>query len=185
MQEWISAATTQEDREQMIVLSLNVVHPAVYRLFPCRGMAMKPNDVGTAYVRGRMSFAGDVVQLQECNPTAANCATALAAQLGFEEVYLFGLDFGFPDGEKRHSELNIHYDVKAEKRGELELYLADDSENVTEQGNFGGTVTTTTFFVEAAKSVARLVAAHPRNDLCEHGCGIEDQGERIRSARTL
>ena len=176
VQEWIRLATSQEDRDEMIILGLNTVHPAVYRLFPWAGMTMKPNDVGTAYVEGRVSFTGEVVQLPECNPTVANCATSLAAELGFEEVYLFGFDFGFPDGEKHHSELSIHYDVKVEQRGELGLYLADDSKNITGQGNFGGTVATTTLFVKDAQSVARVVAAHPGMTCVHTGAGLKIEG---------
>lgn len=176
MQEWISAATTEEDRGQMIVLGLNVVHPAVYKLFSRRGMAMKLNDVGTDYVVGRMNLNGGVVQLQDCNPTVANTAIALAAKLGFEEVYLFGVDFGFPDGEKHHSQLSIHYDVKSEKQGELGLYLPDDAHNITGQGNFGGRVTTTSFWVKAAGSVAQVVAAHPEMTCVNTGAGLKIEG---------
>ena len=176
MEEWIAAATSQDDREQMIVLGLNVVHPATYALFPRSGMAMKPNDVGTAYVEGRMSLTEKLVHLHECNPTVANTATALAAQLGFEEVYLFGLDFGFSDGEKHHSELSIHYDVRAEKQGELGLYLADAAHNVTGPGNFGGTVGTTTLWVKSAKSVAKVVAAHPAMNCVNTAAGLKIEG---------
>ena len=177
-QDWITAATTQEDRDAMILLGLNTVHPDVYGLFPNRGMAMKPSDLGTAYVEGRVSRTGKVMQLDNCNPTVGNCATALAAQMGFEEVYLVGMDFGFPDGDKHRSKLSIHYKMKEEDQEELGFSVDSEREIKTAPGNFGTTVCTNALYIAAGKAEEHVVADHPRMTCAHVSAGLKIEGTR-------
>lgn len=180
MREWIAAATTPEDRAAMIGLGLNTVHPDVFGLFPTHGAAMKANDVGTAYVSGRVSRSGTVLELNNCNPTVANCATAMAAEMGFEDIYLVGVDFGFPDGDKHHSELSIHYDVRDDDQAALGMSSADHEQNIKLPGNLGGTVTTTELYKRSGAVLERSLMRHPGIK-----CFNVGEGLRIRDARPV
>jgi hypothetical protein len=178
MGEWIEAAATPADRAEMIVLGLNTVHPDTFALFPAQGMALKSNDLGTAWVADRVSRDGRVLALANCNPTVANTATSMAAEMGFEEIYLVGADFGFPAGEKHHSALSIHYDVRDEHQAALGISQADDARNVFAEGNHGGLVKTTATYQRAAGYVAGVVASHPSLTLFNLGAGLKIDGAR-------
>lgn len=68
-------------------------------------------------------------------PSVSNTAVVMAAVLGFKEMYLFGLDCGFKDPERHHTEDTIYYTTEKYKRGAVESYL-------TCVGNLGGVVHT-------------------------------------------
>ena len=48
--EWLTGSTEPNFRDGISLLALNTVHPEVFRLFGRAGMALKPNDLGTAWL---------------------------------------------------------------------------------------------------------------------------------------
>ena len=47
-------------------------------------------------------------------PLVANTAIAFAAMMGFEEIYMIGVDNGYPTGGNSHSSYSIYNDKKFE-----------------------------------------------------------------------
>ena len=82
-------------------------------------------------------FSGDVHNcLRFPSPTVGNAGTSFAQDVGFQEIYFFGMDLGFNDPYSHHSE-NTFYQ---QKDG---LYKVDyQSTQGVLPGNFGGTVMT-------------------------------------------
>jgi len=178
--EWIESSTTAADREGVVLLTLNTVHPDVLELFERRGMAMKANDVGTQYLSRYFAPASRVIDFGDCNPTVANAALAYASAFGFSEVYLFGLDLGFSAGDQHHSVLSKHYDVKRSEEHTLGLYSHDGEHNSTAPGNFGGEIVTTPVYLAARATMERVVSANPRMR-----CFNTSEGLRIDGAEPI
>lgn len=159
--EWIENATTAEERAETILLALNTVHPEVFDLFPRAGMALKARDVGTRHLRRYIPAEVAAMTLEDCNPTVANAALAHVVALGFRDVYLFGLDLGFPADGRHHSTLSKHYDVKASEQDTLGVYRPESAQNSTAPGNFGGEVLTTPVYLAARAALERVVSSRP------------------------
>lgn len=174
--EWIEGATGPADRADVTLLALNTVHPEVVGLFPRAGMAMKANDVGTRFLTGSFEHGSSVVNFGNCNPTVGNCALAFAAAFGFRDVYLFGLDLGFPAERRHHSSLSLHYDVADEEHADLGVYLHDDERNLVGPGNLGGEVVTTRIYKSAAQAAHRVIASIPGMRCHNVGPGLRIEG---------
>jgi hypothetical protein len=159
--EWIENSTTAEEREGVTLLALNTVHPEVFDLFGRRGMAMKAADVGARYLAGCFAPDARVADFGDCNPTVANAALAHVAALGFHEVYLFGLDLGFPAGDRHHSALSTHYDVLESDAHALGVYRRDGGHNRPAPGNFGDEIVTTPVYLAARAALERVLGTHP------------------------
>lgn len=157
--EWIDTSTDEEYRKDIVLLALNTVHPDAIALFDHNGIGMKSNDLGTHFLCQFIGKEEFIVNLQLANPTVTNTGLAFATALGFKEIYLVGTDLGFPAGDKHHSTLSSHYDVKDEHVEDLDLYKHDAAGNTRVEGNFGGEVITTPVYNHsrfAMESLLRL-----------------------------
>lgn len=159
--EWIETSTTPEFRKDIICLGLNTVHPDTYALFETTGMGMKSNDLGTHFLCQYIGENEFVVNFSLCNPTVGNTGMAYATALGFDEIYIVGLDLGFANDGSHHSSLSKHYDVKDEHQDSLDLYKIENEGNKKLPGNFGGEITSTAVYSHARISVETLLRQVP------------------------
>jgi len=116
---WLESGTTEEFRNNASLLALNTVHPDTFSLFPKGYMAIKANDMGEILVVNEFTNM-TLPPLKHCNPTVTNCAAAYAIELGFTEIYLFGVDLGMADPEKHHSDNSIHHDIQYDENASEE-----------------------------------------------------------------
>ncbi|OMH30020.1 6-hydroxymethylpterin diphosphokinase MptE-like protein [Motiliproteus sp. MSK22-1] len=159
--EWIETSTDEADRKDIFLLGLNTVHPEVFELFEHKGMGMKTNDLGTHYLSQFIGKDEYATNLPFSNPTVGNSGMAFASSLGFKDIYLFGMDFGFSEGGKHHSSFSKHYDVQDEHVEGLNLYKHDAEGNIQLEGNFGGQITTTAVYSNARLAVESLLSLNP------------------------
>lgn len=104
------------------------------------GIAPHFGDVAY-FFRNRLSstllFADGAEATLVAEPTSGNTAIHCALSLGFQEIYLFGLDFGARDPEAHHSSHSVYFN--AETEAELATYTPYEFDQ-TVPGNFGGQV---------------------------------------------
>jgi len=81
------------------------ISPLIFKLFGDGRMYFKAESA-TAELFGKEG--GHVIS--NATPTCTNLGVALAVALGFENVFLFGLDFGFRDIKRHHSKNSIYYE---------------------------------------------------------------------------
>lgn len=79
------------------------------------------------------SFGEGVKLVDGVGPSISNTCVSLAARLGFETMYLFGVDCGWRDGRTHHSKDTIYYTLDGHKRERFEGAYSSP-------GNFGGTI---------------------------------------------
>lgn len=176
--EWIETSTTAEFRKNIIFLGLNTLHPDTFSLFSTCGMALKTNDLGAHFISQHSQKSQELVDLSLSNPTVGNTGMALAIKLGFSEIYLAGLDFGFASDGQHHSSLSKHYDIKDEHQEGLNLYKATASNNILLPGNFGNQITTTTLYSFARTCIEALLSRNPHVN-----CYNTSQGVLINGAQ--
>ncbi|PMP92443.1 MAG: hypothetical protein C0170_02885 [Hydrogenobaculum sp.] len=114
-----------------LAMSSNV-YPDTMSLFPEGGIFVKGFDSGTIFFKD----LPEIPRLEPVNPTVANGSAALAFEMGFTNVYLFGLDLGFIDPKKHHSS-KTPYDDK-----NFFAYIEEFKNVIPVKGNFRDTVYT-------------------------------------------
>ncbi|WP_415897484.1 6-hydroxymethylpterin diphosphokinase MptE-like protein [Neptuniibacter sp. QD72_48] len=163
--EWLETSTDSQYRDNILLLTLNTVHPDVFKLFDKKGMALKANDLGTYFISKYIKTGNYCVNLGNCNPTVGNTGLALAIALGFREVYLFGMDFGFSSGTQHHSKHSTHYSIDKQHTASLNLYKTDDNKNFYLKGNFQEQILTNATF-KFAKISMEMCLSQPKSINC-------------------
>ena len=144
-------------------LGNNTVHPDVYSLFKNKLMFLKYND------SGRDTLPGDVPALDYTTPTVVNSATAIALDIGFENIYLFGVDMGFKNPQYHHSKYNISMDK------DTSFYQDEKTDLKKIKGNMQDTIYTTSELEWARITLEMLLRNKNVNVYnCSQGAGIDN-----------
>lgn len=178
--EWIETSTTEEFRKDIILLGLNTIHPDTFGLFNTVGMGMKSNDLGTHFICQYIGEDQFVINMALSNPTVGNTGMAFAAALGFSNIYIFGMDFGFPAEGKHHSELSKHYDIDDKHQEDLHLYKHDAEGNILLDGNFGNKIVSTAVYSHARLAVETLLIQNKKIN-----CYNTSEGVLIRGSKPI
>jgi hypothetical protein len=175
-QDWIENAGTDEQRKKVNLVCLNTVWDGLARFFKDTWMIFKVNDAGTDFAAEYIDFS-EFEQLHYCNPSVANGALAVATHLGFEEVYLFGTDFGFKDKTKHHSKDSFYYEGEEnqEKFKEFHYDLVADPNFESEDTVY------TDYFLDGAKGVMEICLENNKGVKCFN----TSDGARIMGTHSL
>lgn len=159
--EWIDSSTQQKDRDSITLLALNTVHPEVFSLFKSAAIGFKNSDVGVFYLDQFLTDAPPKKTLTLCNPTVANTGLAFSIALGFTQIYLIGVDLGFPNNKQHHSSHSKHYQLSKKQQENLGLAQFNDPNNISLPGNRGGIVKSTAMYKAAGYSIETLLVENP------------------------
>lgn len=96
-------------------------------------------------------------QLQGMTPTCTNAATGLATQLGFRNVFLFGMDFGYRSKEETHATGSVYFDKKAPKF--LQDSIAQRSSHLKVPSIDGDDLITEPIYNSARDRVEKLISS--------------------------
>lgn len=149
---WIDKIGHKEKLKEIDIICLNTVYPKVLKLFKQAHLLLKPNDAGTTFIQNYISEKYS--EVYNCNPTVTNAASSAAVAMGFKNLYLFGVDYGFKSEEHHHSKDSLYYsDNKALDFSKITGTLEVDA-------NFGGTVLTNNAFDNSRAALERLLVAN-------------------------
>jgi len=132
--QWVKRIGHEATLKTIPLICLNTVYPGILSLFKQPYIAMKSGDAGAGFIHDYIS--DKYTNLLFCNPTVTNASTAIAVNMGFTELYLFGLDYGFKSKESHHAKGSAYDEVKSFTL-ENELSVPD---------NEGGQINTTRIF---------------------------------------
>ncbi|MEA3352649.1 MAG: 6-hydroxymethylpterin diphosphokinase MptE-like protein [Campylobacterota bacterium] len=86
------------------LISINAMYPKVFELFDEHLICFRANDAGAAIL------TDDIPTIEHPNPTVANGALSIASDLGFDNIYMFGVDLGYKDKESHHSKSSVYFE---------------------------------------------------------------------------
>lgn len=152
--------TTQEFRNGITAIGLNVVHPQTHDIFPDIAYALKANDFGA--IVGRQYLDG-APQLMFVNPMVVNCGLSVACALGFKHIYLAGADCAFAKDGSSHTGKTNH---------------GDYSNKVKVRGNFREEVTTTPIYNNSRIALELCIRSNPKVTFYNLGDGAYVAGAR-------
>ena len=139
-------------------LGLNVIHQDVFGLFESSGIIMKAGDTMSNLLIQNGLSTQVVLNTQ---PTVTNTAIDFALSVGFKMVYLFGVDMGYKDKEKHHSEHTAYLKVMPEAGHLRRLLSKKQTSNLVVPGNFDGEVYTNKILYMARQAMGSAVVSHP------------------------
>lgn len=91
--------------EKTVLIAALQLPPNVFNLFKNKYFFIKDSSALSAL------FTSDKSEIiTGATPTCTNAGFALFSHLNYENIFLFGLDFGFIDKEKHHSENSIYFE---------------------------------------------------------------------------
>ncbi|MBK8908788.1 MAG: motility associated factor glycosyltransferase family protein [Rhodospirillales bacterium] len=154
--------------EGMTLLATTTVHPTVTALF----------DKHWFFYRSGLSTAtllrGPVFPLLGVDPLVCNAAFAAVAELGFREIYLFGIDLAQKESGRHHAKDSVYF----ENAEWDEIYRKRFDRVVP--GNFGGIVETCWNFDLGRQMLARVQARlQPKLFNCSDGARINGAKPRV------
>jgi len=153
--------------KKITLLKLNVLSTVVDSYYKDVLIVQKANDPGSALLNKEYPVVINV------NPTVTNFGVAIAAELGANEVYLLGCDYGAPKGSERMHASNSLYDD-----GVL-TGKPDSVENDIEiKGNFGEVIATKCDLVASLHGTEDSIRLHSEIDWLNVGRGALIQGAK-------
>jgi len=170
---------TREFVKDVPIVALTIMHPAVFTATSKPLMFCKEVDLGTALfdINQRCKWF-------RSGPTCTNGGVALALEMGFRKIHLFGIDFGFKDENQHHAKSSVYFDDKPSEDAVLEK-IVQDTHSVHKKhkktpGNFTEEVLSTEIFMHSRDAMAMTIDEYPGAEVFN----LND-GALIRSAKPL
>lgn len=173
--DWICRVGDFDYLKKIDLLSCNGIHPDTCDLFKNVYIAFKAGESSTVSalnILGRNNFE----ELEYAFPTVSNFAVNIFSKIGFNQIYLMGVDLGFFDREQHHSKQSGYY-----KKNGKEMYNYRDKNNTSlvVPGNFRKTVFTKHEF-KVSKEILEQSLASRKID-----CFNTSDGARIAHSAPL
>ena len=153
------------------LLTVDVMYPEVPPLYQWSGMSLKGPEAGSLFSQYEFlkSHQQFLPALASSGPLVANTALAFATAFGFEEIYLFGVDNGYPVSGQTHSKLSIYNE---KNRNEAFNVSADEATHMLD-GNLGGKVKAISLMVQAKQKMESLIKSTPKTSFYNVGSGAK------------
>ncbi len=170
----IAIDTHREFFDETVCLSLDVVHPKVFNLFKHRIAIVKGNELMPHWLAKNRLLRPDICLITRVNPLVSNLGIEVASQLGFEKIYLLGIDNGSV-GSQSHSKFSLYYD---DDNNLKEPYkdMTLDQMPFEMPGNFVPTVKTNLFFKLAARVMEATITNYEKKSSyfnCSNGMKLQ------------
>lgn len=158
--DWCSRVGSLDYLKKITLLSCNGIHPDTSTLFKQTLIAFKDGESSTAAcldILGRDKFT----ELEYAFPTVSNLALNLSCELGFTQIYLFGIDLGFVDDSYHHSKQSGYYNRDG---NQLVDFKKDQNTSIKVKGNFRSYVFTKQEFKMARILFEQALSRYKRVD---------------------
>ncbi|MCF2859363.1 DUF115 domain-containing protein [Pseudoalteromonas sp. SMS1] len=171
---------SEELRQKINLLVLNVMYPKVLDLFGWCGVALKGNEAGTSlfHISEFIKHKRITSTLGYSNPLVGNTALSFFGSMDFKSIYLFGADNGYKDPNHHHSKNSYYYS----KSGETVYEPLKMGGELHVEGNFGGIVTTDHFMHTGKVQMERFIDSKKDADITVFNCS---DGTKVEGAFPL
>ncbi len=164
---------SKKDLSQINLLAVDVIYPEAPPLYKWAGLGLKGPEAGTVisqfqYLKQTNKF---LPSLSFGGPLVANTAIAFAAMMGFEEIYMIGVDNGYPTGGNSHSSYSIYNDKKFE--GE---FIVNKNAPHKLDGNLEGSVHASSLMVQAKQQIELVIKNYKNTTFYNVGNGAKIEG---------
>lgn len=169
--DWAMLIDDLDYLKTITLISCNGIHPDTCELYKDVLVAFKEGESSTVSalsVIGSQHFE----VLQHSFPTVSNFVTNIVSVIGFEHIYLMGVDLGFIDLKHHHSKSSGYYQKDGKETYD---YLAKNNMSLIVPGNFRPTVNTKHEFKISRQIIEQVTGKKPRQQTfynCSDGAKI-------------
>ena len=162
--DYLVETTELADLKKLNLLTVDVMYPEVPPLYQCP-------EAGSLFSQYEFFKSKHKILpvLSSSGPLVANTALAFACAFGFGEIYLFGVDNGYPVNGQTHSKLSIYN----EKNRNAAFNVSPEGASHTLEGNFGGQVKAISLMVQAKQQMEALIKSTPKTSFYNVGSGAK------------
>ncbi|WP_337881097.1 6-hydroxymethylpterin diphosphokinase MptE-like protein [Rheinheimera sp.] len=167
----IREITPPEDFKKVNLLSVDVVYPDTTEMYKWAGLGLKGPEAASMLIqylhyRKTRQF---MHSLSYAGPLVANTAVSFASVFGFKEIYLFGVDNGYPvESGQSHSKYSIYMDEAFKGK-----YRAKRAAKHRLNGNLGQDVMATNMMVLAKQNMELVFKQVPNSNIYNVGHGAK------------
>lgn len=158
--DWLVRINDKEYLKKINLITGNGVHPDVINAYNNAFLSLKKGEPATLTLESLFN-EHDFVSLKYSYPTVSNFAIDCVLELGFKQIYLFGVDLGFVDHKHHHSKQSGYYLEDGEEYIE---YTRAYNTSLTVEGNLRPFVNTKYEF-KMSKTIIELALANACTDV--------------------
>ena len=154
------------------LLTVDVMYPEIPKLYKWAGMGLKGPESATVFIQLQtLKKYGQVLpSLPSCGPVVSNTALSYASMMGFEEIYLFGIDNGSRQNVT-HSKHSFYYKAGCKYQSPL----VTGAKHLL-PGNLGEDVMATDLLMISKNHLEAVIAANPKKFYYNVGHGAKLEG---------
>lgn len=144
--EFMAEARLQEFVKDIPLLFLSVIPPGCFSFSQKPMMILKRVDGGTQIIDIENRYPRF-----STGPTVTNAGSDFALRMGFSEIYLLGVDVGYPKDGPHHSKMSYYYDEEHATDNVSKVVKETDvamKHTTSIPGNFDDTVESTAAFIQ-------------------------------------
>lgn len=175
----VSKVKNHTKLKEINLISFSAVHPDTAALFKQVYLAFKKAEAATCYLNTseRLEEHHRYAELEYAYPTVTNLAFSFLTTVGFNNIYLFGIDFGLAEPGKHHSMKSVYF-----KEDGSEVYPVERNSKYNKiiQGNFKEYVNTKAEFDMARRTLE--IAINQKRKLAVYNCS---NGAKIKGTIPL
>jgi hypothetical protein len=139
--DWACRIDDFEYLKKISLLSICGAHPDTYGLYKDVYLCFKVGESSTQAITSMLPNI-DFAYLENAYPTVTNFVTSLVLSMGFEQIYLHGVDLGYLDPDNHHSQSSAYYEDGKQVYKHKRLFVG----SITTKGNREPWVNTKTEF---------------------------------------
>ncbi len=173
--EWVSQVEDAEYLQQISLFSVNGVHPDTMALFKETLLCFKDGEASTQLFQAVLKANNvQTESLAFAYPTVTNMVMNMVLRLGFQSIYLFGVDLGFVDINYHHSRSSAYY---KQDGAQIYDYQQTHGGGLPAKGNFQPWVFTKPEFDVSRKLLEQsIVQAGLRSEVYNCSNGVQIAG---------
>ena len=171
---WITKVPDRAYLKSIHFLSVAAAFPATAKLFKsaCLGFGFGQTPFKVLTLADE-TVAKQMRLLKYAFPTVSNFAMNMALSMGFQDIYLFGVDLGFADVAHHHSKKSAYYTAQGNATYD---YAKRIGQQIPVKGNFTPYVYTKFEFNMARRVIEQVIASYRKSSQvynCSHGAFID------------
>lgn len=136
-------------------IGMNTLHPRVFSLFDKSFMFLKYFDAGASFLKLNDKYP----ELKYANPTVTNAAMRISIFLGFKDICLFGMDFGYASVNNHHSKNSILHMDKSSR-----FYASEYQNELRVTNVYGEKIYTNNIYNLSRKNIESIIDIAVKED---------------------
>lgn len=156
--EFLSDEAVRTFLQDVPLLFLSLIPPGCFNFSNQLFMILKDIDGGTQIVD-----IDNAYPRFSTGPTVTNAGTDFALRMGFAEIYLLGVDVGYPKEGLHHSKMSFYYDEEHSTSNVARVVQETHNsmkQTITVPGNFGDEVESIYIFLQCRDLISQSIRIH-------------------------